>query len=155
MSTASALNGMPSAATTPSAEPTIFQMRRPDTVLFGTLDGLTKQTGEPTTRLRRLMCKELANNALDASDAAGRPGQMTIEKRRPDTYVVADKGAGIARPPDDLAALFSIHRPMVSTKFQKLPRPTTKPATEQLHLAGDVVWPCICSRRSGGADPGQ
>ncbi len=105
----------------PSTEPALFQIRRPDTVLFGTLDGLAKQTGGPATRLRRLTCKELAHNGLDGADAASRPGHARIEKRGPDTYVVTERGNGIAGSPDDLAALFSIHRPMVRTKFLRKP----------------------------------
>ena len=37
---------------------------------------------------KELVCKELVDNALDACDAAGRPGQATIEKHGNDTYVV-------------------------------------------------------------------
>ncbi len=112
-------DAMPSARSAASPKPPIFQIHRPDTTLFTTLDGLTKQTGEPAERLRRLMCKELADNALDACDAAGRPGQATIEKRGNDTYVVTDRGDGIDS--DDLAGLFTVHRPMVSTKYLRKP----------------------------------
>jgi hypothetical protein len=99
----------------------IFQIHRPDTVLFGTLDGLVKATGEPANRLRRLMCKELADNGLDATDAVGRPGDVAISKRGLDRYVVTDTGGGMDGSPEDLAALFWIHRPMVSSKFLRGP----------------------------------
>ena len=61
----------------------VFQLHKPDTFDLASLPGLTKLTGEPAYRLRRLLLKELADNALDACDAAGRPGQVTIEKRGP------------------------------------------------------------------------
>ncbi len=42
-------------------------------------------TGEPASSLRRLMCKELVDNGLDAADAAGRLGQVTIERHGSNT----------------------------------------------------------------------
>jgi hypothetical protein len=116
---------MPSeGSTTPSLvspNPPIFQIHKPDTFDFASLPGLTKVTGEPSRRLRRLLLKELIDNALDAADAAGRPGAATIEKRDPDTYVITDQGHGLDGAPDALAALFAIHRPMVSTKYLRRP----------------------------------
>ena len=134
-------DAMPSARSVASPKPPIFQIHRPDTTLFTTLDGLTKQTGEPTDRLRRLMCKELADNALDACDAAGRPGQATIEKHGNDTYVVTDRGDGIDS--DDLAGLFTVHRPMVSTKYLR------KPERGALGNGLRVVVGCVVA--AGGA----
>ena len=99
----------------------IFQIHKPDTVDLASVPGLTKMTGEPASRLRRLMCKELTDNALDAADAAGRPGEVTIEKRGHDTYIIADEGHGLDGSPADLAALFAIHRPMISTKYLRRP----------------------------------
>jgi hypothetical protein len=104
-----------------SPKPAIFQIHRPDTALFTSLDGLVKQTGEPAVRLRRLMCKELTDNALDACDTAGRPGQATIKRRGTDTYTVTDHGDGFVGSSDELAALFTVHRPMVSTKYLREP----------------------------------
>ena len=112
-------DAMPSGRSAASTKPPIFQIHRPDTTLFTTLEGLTKQTGEPADRLRRLMCKEVADNALDACDAAGRPGQATIEKHGNDIYVVTDRGDGIDS--NDLAGLFTVHRPMISTKYLRKP----------------------------------
>ena len=116
---------MPSEASTApsvvSPNPPIFQIHKPDTFDFASLPGLTKVTGEPSRRLRRLLLKELTDNALDAADAAGRHGEVTIEKRGPDTYVITDEGLGLDGTPDELAALFAIHRPMVSTKYLRKP----------------------------------
>lgn len=102
-------------------KPPVFQIHRPDTVLFTTLDGLTKQTGERPEHLRRVLLKELVDNALDAGDLAGRPGQVTVSKRGDETYIVSDQGNGIAGSPGDLAALCSVHRPMISTKYLRRP----------------------------------
>jgi hypothetical protein len=99
----------------------IFQIHKPDTVDLASLAGLTKMTGEPSRRLRRLLCKELTDNALDACDAAGRPGRATIRKRDLDTYIITDEGHGLDGSPDDLAALFAIHRVMISSKYRRLP----------------------------------
>jgi hypothetical protein len=58
--------------------------------------------------------KELADNALDAG------GRVTLEPGD-DDYTVTDDGPGIAGAPSDIARLFSINRPMVSTKLLRLP----------------------------------
>jgi DNA topoisomerase VI subunit B len=55
--------------------------------------------GVPAYRLRRLIAKEITDNALDAADRAGRPGAVTIERTGTDTYVVSDKGSGIDGDP--------------------------------------------------------
>ncbi len=98
-----------------------FQVHRPDTAQFGNIAGLSQVTGEPAHNLLRLMSKELADNGLDAADAAGRPGQVMIRRDGLETYIVTDLGRGIAGTPEDLAALFSIHRVMISGKFMRRP----------------------------------
>jgi DNA topoisomerase VI subunit B len=97
-----------------------LQVRRPDTALFATLQGLQTVSGVSTTRLRRLALKELADNALDASEAAGRRGAK-VEKIDDHSYAIEDYGNGIRGTPEDLAALFALDRPMVSGKFWRLP----------------------------------
>jgi hypothetical protein len=115
-------DGMPSLRTEDATQnPPVLQIHRPDTVLFTSLDGLTKQTGERADHLRRLFLKELVDNALDAGDLAGRPGLVAVSKRGDDTYVVSDQGNGIAGSPEDLAALCNPHRPMISTKYLRRP----------------------------------
>jgi hypothetical protein len=97
-----------------------LQVRRPDTALFGTLQGLQTVSGVSINRLRRLALKELADNALDASEAAGRRGAK-VEKIDDDAYTIEDFGHGIRGTAEDLAALFALDRPMVSGKFWRLP----------------------------------
>jgi DNA mismatch repair ATPase MutL len=66
----------------------------------------------PKSKLRRLVLKELADNGLD-SGANVRVGKVD------GGYFVEDDGSGI--DPDDVARLFSIARPMVSSKLWRLP----------------------------------
>jgi hypothetical protein len=95
--------------------------RRPDALLFATIEGLQKQSGVSKRRLRRLVLKELADNGLDAADAAGRHGQVEIERLDPNRYRVADQGAGMPGTPEEPAKLFALERPMVSGKFWRAP----------------------------------
>src|SRR5262249_33443742 len=71
-----------------------------------------QRAGVPKSKLRRLVLKELADNGLD-SGANVRVGKVD------GGYFVEDDGSGI--DPDDVARLFSIARPMVSSKLWRLP----------------------------------
>ena len=86
-------------------------------------------------RLRRLMRKGLADNALDACDVAGEPGGVTIGKRDADRFSVTDRSDGIDT--DDLAGLIPVHRPMISTKYLR------KPERAQLGNGQRVVVGCV------------
>jgi hypothetical protein len=92
----------------------ILKFERADWALFRTVEGLQQKAGVPAHRLRRLVLKELADNALDEAGKA-RVGQL------PDGagYFVEDDGGGI--DPDEVARLFFIARPLVSTKLLRLP----------------------------------
>ena len=105
----------------PQTDKADFQVHRPDTALFATLQGLQMQSGVPIHRLGRLTLKELADNALDAADAAGRPGQVQIKQIGDRAYVIEDQGHGMPGSPDDIASLFSLGRVMISSKFWRLP----------------------------------
>src|SRR5262245_35100408 len=104
----------PDLASSPPAPNLKFE--RADWALFRTVEGLQQKAGVPKTKLRRLVLKELADNALDES------GQVRIGEL-PDGagYFVEDDGAGIDGAPDDIARLFSIARPLISTKLLRLP----------------------------------
>jgi hypothetical protein len=87
-----------------SQEPAqVFKFERADWALFRTVEGLQQKAGVAKGELRRLVLKELADNGLDTDEG----------------YFVEDDGGGI--DPDDLACLFSISRPMMSTKLWRLP----------------------------------
>jgi hypothetical protein len=73
----------------------------------------------PRALRRRLVLKELADNALDSGaevEAAVRHFYVTA------LYSVRDDGPGIDGTSEDIARLFSINRPMVSSKLWRMRR---------------------------------
>jgi hypothetical protein len=88
---------------------------REDWTSFRTVEGLQQKAGVPQMWLRRLVLKELTDNALDTG-ASVRIGRM-----RGDGYFIEDDGPGIDGTPEEVARLFSIRRPMLSTKLLRLP----------------------------------
>jgi hypothetical protein len=97
----------------PPAENLKFE--RADWTSFRTVEGLQQKAGVARSKLRRLVLKELTDNGLDTA-AGVRIGQLTSGG-----YFVEDAGDGIDGTPADVARLFSIARPMVSTKLLRLP----------------------------------
>src|SRR5262249_56720618 len=89
-------------------------LEREDWALSRTVEDLQQKAGVAKGELRRLILKELADNGLDTGTAVrvGKTGEG---------YFVEDDGGGI--DPDDVARLFSISRPMMSTKLWRLPTP--------------------------------
>ena len=67
--------------------------------------------------MRRLVLKELTDNALDAG-ARVTLGQLDGSG---DRYFVQDNGPGIKGAPEDIADLFSLSRPLVSSKLWRMP----------------------------------
>jgi hypothetical protein len=92
-----------------------LKFERADWTAFRTIEGLTQKAGVPPQKLRRLVVKELTDNALDET------GKVRIGKLPDGGYFVEDDGGGIDGTPDDIARLFSISRPLVSTKLLRLP----------------------------------
>jgi len=99
-----------------SGAPQNLKFERTDWMLFRTVEGLEQKAGVPKQKLRRLVVKELADNALDEG------GQVRIGELPDDGYFVEDDGGGITGTPTVLARLFSISRPLVSTKLLRLPQ---------------------------------
>ena len=94
-----------------------LKFERADWVSFRTVEGLQQKAGVPATLLRRLVLKELADNGLDcAGENDVRAGTMAGGG-----YFVEDDGPGLDGTPEEIARLFSISRPMVSTKLLRLP----------------------------------
>jgi hypothetical protein len=92
-----------------------LKFEREDWSLFRIVEGLQQKAGVAKALLRRLVLKELADNGLDLG-ADIELGQL------PDGgYFVADNGPGIDGTPEEIARLFSINRPMVSSKLLRLP----------------------------------
>jgi hypothetical protein len=113
-------DGMPSGRIASASDPTIFQVRRPDTLQFRTIEGTCRMAGVPRHRLRRLIAKEATDNTLDACDRSGCPGMVSIESDG-SRYTVTDQGGGIDVNPATLADLFSTGRAMLSGKFWRAP----------------------------------
>jgi hypothetical protein len=92
-----------------------FTFEREDWTLFRSLATLSQKAGVPVHLLPKLVLKELTDNALDAGGSA-RVGQL-----EDGGWYVEDDGPGIAGEPADIARLFSIRRPLVSSKLLRLP----------------------------------
>jgi hypothetical protein len=100
--------------------PSNFKFERPDWVLFRSVGTLSQKAGVPKQRLRRLVIKELVDNALDAG------AKVDIHQRQGDdgrtVYSIRDDGPGIDGTPSDIATMFSINRPLVSSKLWRMPQ---------------------------------
>jgi hypothetical protein len=91
-----------------------LKFEREDWTSFRTIEGLSQKAGVAKGMLPRLVLKELADNGLDAG-AAVTVGEL------PNGYFIEDTGPGLDGAPEDIARLFSISRPLVSTKLLRLP----------------------------------
>ena len=87
-------------------------------MLFASVTTLPSRAGVPAPMLRRLALKELTDNALDTGANKVDVGALDGSD---DRYFVQDDGPGIAGTPEEIARLFSISRPMVSSKLWRLP----------------------------------
>ena len=98
-----------------SPAPKNLKFEREDWSLFRTVEGLQQKAGVAKNKLSRLVLKELADNGLDA----GAKVHVGLLPKR--GYFVEDDGTGIDGTPEEIARLFSVARPMVSTKLLRLP----------------------------------
>jgi hypothetical protein len=96
--------------------PQNLKFERADWSLFRTVEGLQQKAGVEKGKMRRLVLKELTDNGLD-ENAKVRIGEL----RKDGEYFIEDDGRGIDGTPEEIAQLFSIARPMVSTKLLRLP----------------------------------
>jgi hypothetical protein len=92
----------------------IVRFEREDWTRLRTVQGLQQRAGVPAHLLRRLVLKELADNALDE-------GTVEVGWLPDGGYYVEDDGSGFDGTPEDIARMFSINRPLVSTKLWRLP----------------------------------
>jgi hypothetical protein len=106
----------PAADLASSTAPGNLKFQREDWTVFRTVEGLQQKAGVPLDKLTRLVLKELADNGLD-NNAKVNVGELPNGRG----YFVEDDGPGIDGKPEEVAALFSIARPMVSTKLLRLP----------------------------------
>src|SRR5580704_3079903 len=66
----------------------------PGTIGRFTFRTCRQRAGVPTQRIRKLVLKELVDNALDEMDRAGQPGMVTIVQNAEHTYTATDHGCG-------------------------------------------------------------
>jgi hypothetical protein len=82
--------------------------------MFRTLGTLGQKAGVPTDRLPRLAAKELVANALDA-------GGVCCFGKLVSGFFVGDNGPGLPGTDEAIAALFSVRRPMTTSKLTRMP----------------------------------
>ncbi|MEW6601309.1 MAG: hypothetical protein AB1499_10100, partial [Nitrospirota bacterium] len=92
-----------------------FKNIKEDWLDFRTLAGIQKRTGIRQDELLETVVKELVDNSLDECGAC----ELITTSRG---FYVQDKGEGIPGSDDDIAYLFSIKRPRISTKNLRLPK---------------------------------
>jgi len=90
--------------------------RREDWTFFRNLGTLGQRAGVPCEKLPRLIAKELTDNALDTGGAC-KYGPLDGENG----FYVADDGPGLPGTDEEIADLFSIARPLASSKLLRLP----------------------------------
>lgn len=89
---------------------------RDDWMLFRNLATLGQKAGVAQQYLLRLVLKELADNAMDAG------AEVEAYEANDGSYVIEDNGPGLPiRDAQDVARLFSIKRPLTSSKLLRLP----------------------------------
>ena len=91
----------------------LFQ--REDWTLFRTISGLSQKAGVAAKNLPKVIIKEIVDNALDASETC-RFGRLDGNG-----FFVEDDGPGIPGDQSEIASLFSISRPLTSSKLLRLP----------------------------------
>ncbi|MCC6458798.1 MAG: hypothetical protein IT328_27890 [Caldilineaceae bacterium] len=89
---------------------------REDWTLFRTLGTLSQKAGVAVPAIPQLVAKELADNALDV---AGNVQVVMLEGKN--GFCISDQGDGIPGDDNDIARLFSVARPLVSSKLLRLP----------------------------------
>lgn len=102
-------------AESPSKKARFLSFGREDWTRLRTIEGVCQASGVSPSDLARLVIKELVDNALDAA------GSVQARRAGDRTFVIRDHGAGLAGSDDEIARLFSIGRPLWSTKLLRRP----------------------------------
>ncbi len=89
--------------------------KREDWTLYRSLNTLGQKAGVAAELIPRLVAKELADNALDAG------GRCRVGMLAENGFWIEDDGDGIPGSDAQIAALFSINRPLTSTKIVRRP----------------------------------
>jgi hypothetical protein len=88
---------------------------REDWTLFRNLGTLGQKAGVPLRKLSALVIKELCDNALDVG------ANVKVEQKEDGWFFIEDDGAGLPADAEKIARLFSIRRPLTSSKLIRLP----------------------------------
>lgn len=96
-------------------KPRSSMFAREDWTLFRSLETLGQKAGVPRDSLARLVAKELVDNALDAG------ASCTFGPLKSGGFFIQDDGDGIPGGAEQIGALFSINRPLTSSKLLRLP----------------------------------
>ena len=105
----------PKATLASSDAPQNLKFEREDWTSFRSVEGLQQKAGVSKDKLVRLVLKELTDNGLDTG------AKVEVGELATGGFFIEDTGPGIDGTPEDIARLFSIGRPMVSTKLWRLP----------------------------------
>ena len=92
-----------------------LKFEREDWTLFRTIDGLTQKAGVSRDKLTSLVMKEITDNGLDTG------AEVEVGKLAKRRYFVDDDGPGLNGTPAEIARLFSIRRPLISSKLLRIP----------------------------------
>jgi hypothetical protein len=95
--------------------PETVMYQREDWTDFRNLATLIRRAGVPVKKLVRVVLKELTDNGLDHG------GTTRCGEQDDGTFYVEDDGDGIPGTPEEIATLFSISRPLTSSKLIRLP----------------------------------
>lgn len=95
-------------------------LKREDWLLFANVNTLTQKAGVSKDQLVKLVAKELTDNALDAG-ANARTEAFMGTRETGSCLQVTDDGEGIPGNDSELVELFSINRPLMSSKIIRKP----------------------------------
>lgn len=104
---------------------------REDWTLFRSLETLGQKAGVPREKIPRLVAKELTDNALDAAESC------TFKVLKTGRFHVKDEGPGLPGTDEEIAAMFSVARPLTSSKL--LRRPTRGALGNGLRVVAGAV----------------
>ncbi len=89
--------------------------QREDWTLFRSLQTIGQKAGVSQEKVPQLVAKELVDNALDAA------GSCKFSSLKDGRFYVHDGGPGLPGTDEEIGALFSVARPLTSSKLLRLP----------------------------------
>lgn len=100
-----------------------INFKQEDWELFCNINTLSQKSGVSKENILKLVAKELTDNSLDTGSEVEvnysyPPGS---ESFNPGCFYVKDKGSGIEGTDEEIANLFKVNRPLISSKRLRLP----------------------------------